>query len=43
MIEHDTPECPDCGGTKTRPMDDNLAHCFDCNIEWFGEFSELKQ
>lgn len=32
--EHDTPTCPDCGGQKTRPLDSEWAHCFDCDKNW---------
>jgi hypothetical protein len=42
-IEHDTPECPSCGSRKTRPLDDQVAVCFNCDTEWSGDFSELRQ
>jgi len=42
-IKHDTPECPACGGRKTRPLDDRVAVCFDCDHEWTGDFSDLRQ
>lgn len=32
--EHPTPECPNCGGRKTRPLDDEWATCFDCDDAW---------
>lgn len=32
--EHPTPECPNCHGEKTRPLDDTWAVCFDCDNEW---------
>lgn len=32
--EHPTPTCPNCGGEKTRPMDREWAHCFDCDDAW---------
>jgi len=37
--EHPTTECPNCEGTKTRPLDNEVAHCFDCDIDFYGEFS----
>ena len=37
-MEHPTPECPNCGGTKTRPLDHRVAVCFDCDNEWRGDF-----
>lgn len=33
-IEHPTPTCPNCGGSKTRPLDDEWATCFDCDDSW---------
>jgi len=33
-IEHPTPTCPNCGGNKTRPLDDKWATCFDCGDDW---------
>ena len=35
MSTSDTPECDCCGGTKTRPLDSDVAVCFDCDNEWF--------
>lgn len=32
--EHETPTCPMCQGQKTRPLDDHIAVCFDCDEEW---------
>ena len=32
--EHPTPECPNCGGEKTRPLDEEWATCFDCDQDW---------
>lgn len=32
--EHPTPECPNCGSKKTRPLDDQNATCFDCGRGW---------
>ena len=34
-IEHETPTCDYCGSNKTRPLDDTVAVCFDCDNEWF--------
>lgn len=34
-IEHETPTCPACDGERTRPLDDSVAVCFDCDTEWF--------
>lgn len=34
MTEHDTPTCPSCGGNRTRPLDDMVVVCFDCDTEW---------
>lgn len=33
-IEHPSPTCPNCGGQKTRPLDDKWATCFDCGYDW---------
>lgn len=33
-MEHPTPKCTACGGVKTRPLDRNVAVCFDCENEW---------
>jgi len=41
--EHDCPQCPSCSGYRTRPLDDTIAHCFDCDIEWEGDFADLRQ
>ena len=35
MAEHKTPTCENCGGKKTRPLDDTVAVCFDCDNEWY--------
>lgn len=32
--EHPTPSCPMCGGQKTRPLDSQVAICFDCDEGW---------
>lgn len=32
--EHPTPECPNCGNNKTRPLDNEWATCFDCEDNW---------
>lgn len=32
--EHDTPECPECEGNRTRPLDDIYATCFNCDLRW---------
>lgn len=32
--EHPTPECPNCGSEKTRPIDREWASCFDCDRNW---------
>lgn len=32
--EHPTPTCPMCGDQKTRPLDSQIAICFDCDEEW---------
>lgn len=37
MNEHEIPTCPNCGGQKTRPLDDRIAKCFECENEWFLE------
>jgi hypothetical protein len=42
---HPTPTCPECGGKRTRPLDENVAVCFDCDLEWryeedYSEFWE---
>jgi len=34
MSEHPTPACPNCGSTKTRPLDDEWATCFGCDDDW---------
>ncbi len=33
-IEHPTTECPECGSERTRPLDDQVWVCFDCDLEW---------
>ncbi|MCG1008249.1 hypothetical protein [Halorubrum lacusprofundi] len=33
-VEHPTPECDCCGGERTRPLDKEVAVCFDCDNEW---------
>jgi ribosomal protein L37AE/L43A len=37
--QHSMPECPNCGSQLTRPLDDSVAVCFDCDNEWRGEFN----
>jgi hypothetical protein len=34
MSEHPTPECPNCGAERTRPLDDEWATCFVCDDAW---------
>lgn len=34
-VEHPTPDCPNCGGRRTRPMDEWTAVCFNCDEEWW--------
>lgn len=44
-IEHPTPTCPNCGGNKTRPLDDKWATCFNCDNNWMmtaGTQQELR-
>lgn len=37
--EHPTPTCPYCGGETTRPLDADIATCFDCDAEWYYDES----
>jgi hypothetical protein len=41
--EHPTPECPNCGGMKTRPLDDEFATCFDCDDAWMMDEQTQKE